>query len=60
LEKSQELKKLVVVLNLFVVTIIFIILSFKRELVYVFNIIFIVDRIKRYKINKSILLKNNN
>jgi len=46
------------IINLFVIIIVFINLSFKRELVYVFNVIFNVDRIKRYKINKGMLVKN--
>jgi len=44
--KSRELKKLII-LNLFIIIIVFTILSLReRELVYVFNIILIVDWIK--------------
>ena len=47
------------ILNLFVITIIFTILSFKKErgLAYVFNIIFNVDWRKRRKINRVMLVK---
>jgi len=41
------------ILNLFVVTINFTILSYKIELVYVFNIVFIVDWWKQSKINRN-------
>ena len=44
--KSRELRKLIIVLNLFIITIVFTILSLRereKELIYVFNIIFIVD-----------------
>jgi len=58
LPKSREFRTLRLVLNLFIITIVFTILSLReRELVYVFNIIFIADRRKRYKINKGILVK---
>ena len=46
------------IINLFVITIVFTNLSFKRELVYVFNVIFNVDWRKRYKINRGMLVKN--
>jgi len=44
-------------INLFVITIVFTILSFKREIIDVFNMIFNVDWRKIYKINKGMLVK---
>jgi len=44
-------------INLFVITIVFIILSFKREIVDVFNMVFNVDQRKTYKINRGMLVK---
>lgn len=41
------------ILNLFVITVDFTILSYKRELIYVFNIVFIVDWRKQYKIKET-------
>ena len=57
MQKSWRLRKLVVVSNLYIITIVFTILSLRereKELIYVFNIIFIVDWRKRCKINKGI------
>jgi len=57
LTKSWKLKKFILLLILFVITIVFAIISFNRDLVYIFNIVFIVDRRKRCKINKGMLVK---
>jgi len=46
------------IINLFAITIVFTNLSFKIELVYVFNVIFNIDWRKRYKINRGMLVKN--
>ena len=45
------------IINLFVITIVFTILSFKREIVDVFNMVFNVDWRKTYKINRGMLEK---
>ena len=57
LTKSLELSKLVVVLNLLSVNIVLQVTFQKRELVYVFIIVFFTNYRKRYKIIRCMLVK---